>query len=115
VLKPLAGTETLARYRNQYYAGQSAVTYRRLGKGSVTYIGVHTKDGQLEKNALREVYKRAGIAVADYPQGVYVDWRDGFWVAVNYSSNPANIPLPKGAEILLGSQPLKPAEVILWK
>ena len=115
VLKPAAGTETLARYANQYYAGQSAITYRRLGKGSVTYIGVHTKDGQLEKNALREVYKRAGISAADYPQGVYVDWRDGFWVAVNYSSSPANIVLPKGSEVLMGSQPLKPADVLVWK
>src|SRR4030095_14050711 len=94
VLKPLTGTETLARYANQYYAGQSAITYRRLGKGSVTYIGVHTKDGQLEKNVLREVYKRAGIAIEAYPPGVYIDWRDGFWVAVNYSSSSANIVLP---------------------
>jgi beta-galactosidase len=64
---------------------------------------------------MREVYKRAGIATADYPQGVYVDWRDGFWVGVNYSSTPADIPLAKGSQMLLGSQPLKPAEVLIWK
>jgi beta-galactosidase len=115
VLKPAAGTETLARYGNQYYSGQAAVTYRRLGKGSVTYIGVHTRDGRLEREVLREVYKRAGIPIADYPPGVYVDWRDGFWVAVNYSSMPADISLPKSSEKLLGSQPLKPAEVLIWK
>jgi beta-galactosidase len=114
-LKPLSGTETLAQYSNQYYAGQPAVTYRRFGKGSVTYLGVHTKDGRLEREVLREVYKRAGIATADFPQGVYVDWRDGFSVAVNYSSSPVEIPLPKGSEKLLGSQPLKPAEVLIWK
>jgi beta-galactosidase len=115
VLKPQPGTESMASYSNQYYAGQSAVTYRRLGKGSVTYIGVQTKDGRLEKDVLREVYKRAGIATADYPPGVYVDWRDGFWVGVNYSSSPADIPVPKGAEIILGSARLKPADVVLWK
>ncbi len=115
VLKPMAGTETLAQYGNQYYSGQAAVTYRRLGKGSVTYIGVHTKDGRLEKEVLREVYKRTGIATANYPQGVYVDWRDGFWVGVNYSSTPAEIPLPRESVTLLGSQPLKPAEVLIWK
>jgi beta-galactosidase len=115
VLMPVSGTETLAQYSNQYYSGRAAVTYRRLGKGSVTYIGVHTKDGRLETDVLREVYKRAGIATADFPQGVYVDWRDGFWVGVNYSSTPADIPLPKGSEKLLGSQPLKPAEVLIWK
>lgn len=115
VLKPLSGTESLAEYSNQYYAGQSAVTYRRLGKGSVTYIGPHTKDGRLEKEVLREVYKRASIATEDYPAGVYVDWRDGFWVGVNYSSNAVDLTLPKNAEIVLGTARLKPAEVVLWK
>ncbi|HWW77743.1 MAG TPA: beta-galactosidase, partial [Pyrinomonadaceae bacterium] len=102
VLKPDAGTESLAQYSNQFYAGQTAVTYRKLGKGSVTYVGVQTKDGQLEREVLREVYRRAGIVTEDYPQGVYVDWRDGFWVAVNYSSRPADISVPTGAEILYG-------------
>ena len=115
VLKPAEGTESLAQYSNQFYAGQSAVTYRRAGKGSVTYIGVQTKDGRLEKEVLREVYKRAGLSTADYPAGVYVDWRDGFWVAVNYSSRPADIPVPKGAEILYGTTPLKPADVLVWR
>jgi beta-galactosidase len=115
VLKPEAGTESLAEYADQYYAGQAAVTYRRLGRGSVTYIGVHTKEGRLEKEVLRAVYSRAGIGVEDYPEGVYVDWRDGFWVAVNYSSQPVDVSVPKGAEILLGSRPLKPAEVLVWK
>jgi beta-galactosidase len=115
VLKPLAGTESLAQYANQFYAGQSAVTYRRQGKGSVTYLGVHTKDGKLEREVLRQVYKRAGIATEDYPEGVYVDWRDGFWVGVNYSSSPAQIHVPEGSEILLGNQSLKPADVLIWK
>jgi beta-galactosidase len=115
VLKPTGDTETLATYANQYYAGQSAVTTRRLGKGSVTYVGVHTRDGQLEKETLTEIYKRAGIATENYQEGVYVDWRDGFWVAVNYSSRPAQLSLPQGAQVLLGSNPLKPADVLVWK
>jgi beta-galactosidase len=115
VLKPDVGTESLAQYSNQFYAGQTAVTYRKLGKGSVTYVGVQTKDGQLEREVLREVYRRAGIMTEDYPQGVYVDWRDGFWVAVNYSSRPADIGVPAGAEILYGTRPLKPADVLVWR
>jgi beta-galactosidase len=81
----------------------------------VTYIGVHTKDGRLERDVLREVYKRAGISTEDYPSGVYVDWRDGFRVAVNYSSSAVEIGIPKGSEILIGRQPLKPAEVLVWR
>ena len=115
VLKPNEGTESLAKYSNQFYAGQTAVTYRRVGRGSVTYVGVQTKDGRLEKDVMREVYRRAGLTTEDYPRGVYVDWRDGFWVAVNYSSSPAEIGTPKGAEILYGTQPLKPADVLVWR
>jgi beta-galactosidase len=115
VLKPLVGTESLAQYANQFYAGQSAVTYRRVGKGSVTYVGVQTKDGRLEKEVLRQVCRRAGISTENYPEGVYVDWRDGFWVAVNYSSRAADIPAARGSEILMGKLPLKPAEVLIWK
>lgn len=115
VLKPMTGTESLAQYSNQYYAGQSAVTYRKLGKGSVTYVGVHSKDGRLEKEVLREVYKRAGIATENYPEGIFVEWRDGFWVGVNYSSRTVEMTLPQAAEILLGSKTLKPAEVVVWR
>ena len=115
VLKPAEGTETLAKYANQFYAGGAAATYRRAGRGSVTYIGVHTKDGRLEREVMREVYRRAGLAVADYPPGVYVEWRDGFWVAVNYSSKPADIDVPAGAEILYGARQLKPADVLVWR
>ena len=50
-----------------------------------------------------------------FEDGVYVDWRDGFWVAVNYSSRPAQLSLPPAAEILMGSNPLKPADVLVWK
>jgi beta-galactosidase len=115
VLAPHEGTETLARYADQFYAGKSAVTYRKLGRGSVTYVGVHTKDGRLEHEMLAEVYRRAGIATESYPEGVFVDWRDGFWVAVNYSSRPAEIAVPAGAEILHGSRTLEPAGVLVWK
>ena len=115
VLKPNRETESWAQYSNQFYAGQSAVTHRQLGKGSVTYIGVQTKNGQLEAETVRRVYQKANIAIEHYPAGVYVEWRDGFWVAVNYSSDPVAIPLPKSAEIIIGSQTLKPADVLIWK
>ena len=81
----------------------------------MTYVGVQTRDGRLEKEVLREVYRRAGVQTEDYPPGVYVDWRDGFWVGVNYSSQPADIRVPGGAEILSGERPLKPAGVLVWR
>ena len=117
VLNPSAGsgTEVLASYENQFYAGKAAAVTRRLGKGSVSYIGVDTKTGELEKRLLRTIYERAGVAVEDHPPGLYVEWRDGFLVAVNYSSEPVPVPVTAGAKILLGENPLRPADVLVWR
>jgi beta-galactosidase len=115
VLRPLGGTETLAVYADQFYAGKAAVTTRRLGRGTVTYIGAESIDGSLERDVLRLVYERAGARPAAYPAGVYVEWRDGFYVAVNYSSRPFVVPVEPGARIVLGTNPLRPADVLIWK
>jgi beta-galactosidase len=115
VLEPFAGTEVWATYADQYYAGKAAVVSRRLGKGSVTYIGPDTDDGALEKAVIEKVYRQAGIAVQNYPEGVMFDWRDGFWVGVNYSGKPFNVSIPAGAKLLIGDKVLQPASVIVWK
>jgi beta-galactosidase len=117
VLKPRAdgGTETLAVYADQFYAGKAAAVTRRLGRGTVTYIGVDTFDGKLEREVLRTVYAKAGVGIADYPPGVYVEWRDGFFVAVNYSSRAFTVPAAPGAEPIVGANPLPPAGVLVWR
>jgi beta-galactosidase len=115
VLKPSGGTETLAVYADQFYAGKPAVVTRKLGRGTVTYVGADTIDGTLEREAMRLVYERGGAAPASYPPGVYVEWRDGFFVAVNYSSRPFDVPVEPGARIILGTNPLRPADVLLWR
>lgn len=117
VLAPAAGagTEPLAVYADQFYAGKPAVVTRRLGRGSVTYVGVDTLDGGLEREVMRLVYDRAGAAPESYPPGVYVEWRDGFFVAVNYSSRAYDVPLPAGARVLVGRNPLSPASVLVWR
>jgi len=53
---------------------------------SISYIGVDTDDSRLEKDILRDIYTKAGATTEDYPQGVYIYYRDGFYIAVNYSS-----------------------------
>jgi len=116
VLKPLdGGTETLAVFADQFYAGKPAVVTRKHGRGTVTYIGADTIDGTLERDVLRLVYERAGVSPESYPPGFYVEWRDGFFVAVNYSSRPYAVPLGPGAKIVLGSNPVRPADVLIWR
>lgn len=107
-------TEVLATYDNQFYKGNAAVVKRKLGKGSVTYIGVDTDDSKLEKDILRNIYQSAGATTEDYPQGIYVYWRDGFNLAVNYSSIDYTMNMPETARILVGEKTLKPAGVLVW-
>ncbi len=114
VLTPAAGTETWATYANQYYAGKAAVTSRTLGKGRVVYVGVDSDDGAVEREVVRRVFRAAGIGIEDYPEGIKVEWRDGFAVAVNYASAPYDIGLPPGAKVVVGDPKLGPAGVCVW-
>ncbi len=115
ILEPNAGTEVWATYTNQYYAGKAAVIHHKLGKGTVTYAGPDTDNGALEKAILQRVYQQAKIKIDNLPEGVIIEWRDGYWVGVNYSDRVYNVPIPANAKILIGSKLLKPADVVIWK
>ena len=115
ILEPYFGVETWATYSDQFYAGKTSVTHRKVGKGSVTYIGTQTIDGKLEKEVLKKVYDAAGITTDEQPEGVMVNWRDGFWVAINYSSVKVNINIPKNAKIIFGTKELPVAGVLVWE
>lgn len=114
LLVPGKNTEVLATFGNQFYKGKAAVVKHKIGKGTVTYIGVDTDDSKLEKDILRNIYTAAGATTEDYPQGIYVYWRDGFNIAVNYTSNDYTIDIPATAKILVGEKTLKPAGVLVW-
>ncbi|MFA9392243.1 MAG: beta-galactosidase [Prolixibacteraceae bacterium] len=111
---PFSGTQSLASYDNQFYKGMTAVTNKKTMKGSVTYIGIDTDDKQLEKILLSEIYQKSGAKVQDYPKGVFVEWRDGFLVAVNYSSETYTMDLPANAKIIFGNKALTSPGVLVW-
>jgi len=115
ILEPTGNTSVWATYSNQYYQGKAAVVSRKLGKGTVTYVGPDTDDGRLEYEVVSRVYREAGIPIAAYPEGVMAEWRDGFWIAVNYGSKPYSFTLPASAKILIGTKLLPPASVLIWK
>ena len=115
ILEPNAGTETWATYSDQFYAGKASVIHRNLGKGTVTFIGADTNDGKLEKDVLKKVYETAGIGVQELPEGVMVNWRDGFFVANNYSSANVTLDIPVSAKIIVGTKEMTPAGVVVWK
>jgi beta-galactosidase len=115
ILSPDENTYVLATYTDQYYAGKAAVTTRLLGKGTITFIGVATNDGLLERQIVREIYERAGVKIEDLPKGVFMEWRDGFYVAVNYTDKEFKLTVPANADILIGRNPVQTARAIVWK
>lgn len=114
LIEPNNTENVLATYTNQFYAGKAAVVTHKIGKGTVNYIGVDTDDGQLEKDVLRKVYSQANMTIENYPEGVYVQWRDGFWVGVNYASEDYDLKLSTNAKVLIGTKILKPGGVTVW-
>jgi beta-galactosidase len=115
LLEPASGTTVLATYADQYYAGKAAAVSRPLGNGSVTYVGVDSADGSLEKDLLRSVFARAGVSAADYPSQFIVDWRDGFWIATNFTSIRQRVPLGANQRLLVGKAELDPGGVAVWQ
>jgi beta-galactosidase len=115
VLDPGPGTEVTARYSDQYYAGGAAAVTRALGRGTVTYIGVDTSDGQLEAQLIRDVFTRAGVAIDWLDENFLVDWRDGFWVATNFTDKNQIIPAPQSVKPLIGTREVPPAGVTVWR
>jgi len=115
ILEPAEGTQTIAKYADQFYAGSPAAVTRSLGRGTVTYIGVDSANGDLEYKLLGDVFTRAGVNVAAYDDGFVVDWRDGFWVATNFTEKNLPAPAPDGAKLLIGTRELPPAGVAVWQ
>ncbi|MCU4155633.1 beta-galactosidase [Carboxylicivirga sp. A043] len=106
-------SEILASYSDQFYKGDACVISKSIGKGKVWYIGIESLYGQLEKDVLKRAFDDNKVSVENYPEGVFVMYRDGFMVAVNYSSEAYE--LDYDGNYLLGEKTLKPAAVSVWK
>ncbi|MFT3737803.1 MAG: beta-galactosidase [Breznakibacter sp.] len=115
ILKPYDGTEAWATFHGDFYAGKPAVIHRKLGKGTVTYVGADSRNGLLERDVLTKLYGKLGIAVENYPEGVLVEYRNGFGVAVNYGDKPYEMSLPAKAQVLVGNKTIVTAGVLVWK
>ncbi|MBZ5594554.1 MAG: beta-galactosidase [Acidobacteriia bacterium] len=115
IIEPRPGTEMLASYADQFYKGSAAATSHRLGKGRAVYVGVDSLSGELEADLLRTVYAAGGSKPTRLPLNFMVDWRDGFWVATNFTDNDQTIPAPADAKILTGSRTIPPGGVAIWQ
>jgi len=115
ILNPRKGTESWAKYEGDFYTGRPAVISRKLGRGTVTYIGVDSQSGDLERKILSRVFKESGVPVETYPAGVIVEYRDGFGIGMNYSDKNYDMKLPSTAEIIFGVASIPQGGVLVWK
>jgi beta-galactosidase len=115
VFKPYPGTEVWATYQGDFYTGKPAILHRSYGKGSVTYVGVDTKTGEVEKEVLRKVYKLANVPVLDLPRGLLIEYRNGLGIAMNYSDQDYVFPIPSQTQVLIGENPMSPTDVLVWE
>jgi len=115
ILLPKAETKVWGTFQGDFYAGKPAVITRKLGKGTVTYVGIDSNEGLLEKEVLKKLYAQLAIPVENYPEGVSMEYRDGFGIAVNYSDKVYQLTIPVGAQILVGKKELPIAGVTVWK
>lgn len=101
-------TQVLMRYgtSNGWLDGQPAAVTRKVGKGSITYIGA-TLTGNTGKAAARWMTQEAGVVplVPDVPEGVDVAVRSGegkrVVILTNYNTAATTIALPAAMEDLL--------------
>jgi beta-galactosidase len=116
-LVPADGTEVLATYADQFYAGASAVTHRNAGAGSVTYAGVFGEQPLID--AITEfIARRIGsskLPINVLPDRIHVLQRGPYRIALNYQDKPVSAPVPAGARFIIGSTILGPADVAIWE
>jgi beta-galactosidase len=115
VLEPREGTTALATYADQYYSGGIGAVTRKLGRGTVTYVGVESQSGELEAQLMRGVFERAGVKVEQFADGFVVDWRDGFWIATNFTEKSQRAPMSRTAKLIIGNRDVPTAGVAVWE
>lgn len=115
IFTPSENTEVWGRYADDFYAGKAAVLHRKLGKGSVTYVGAQSKHFALESEVLKKVYSIAGVNVLDLTSGVILEYRDGFGILLNYSDKTFDASqIIGGGNIVIGASTLNTADVTIW-
>jgi beta-galactosidase len=113
-------TQVLMRYgkSNGWLDGQPAAITRKVGNGSITYIGAGL-DPKTMANAAAWMVKQSGIQTlpVELPKGVdlYVRSRGEHtvWILVNFAETPATIQLPAAMEDVLHGNEGKVSSVSL--
>jgi beta-galactosidase len=113
-LKPKPGTEILATYTDQFYAGTAAITRCKYKQGSVTYCGVYGPN-DLAEAVIEKVTIDAKIASSPLSPRLQILRRGPYTIALNYRDVEVAAPAPAGAKFVIGDRKLPPAGVAVWE
>jgi beta-galactosidase len=102
------GTDVLMRYgkSNGWLDGQPAVVTRKVGEGSITYVGA-SLDEEAMTRAAGWMLSESGVApvLQEVPKGVDVAVRSGegkrILILTNYNAEPETVTLPTAMEDVL--------------
>ncbi len=116
-LMPNRGTEIIATYADQFYAGAAAVTRARVEKGTVNYFGVCSEQGLVDAfvESLAKSIGRERLRGQVLPGRVQVLRRGAYRIALNYRDEIVDAPAPASAKFLVGSRKIGPADVAVWE
>lgn len=97
----LQGAAVVARYSDNLYAGQPAVTVNQVGKGAAYYVAAYLEAGLFDA-VLELAMERAGVESGPQtPKWVEVAQRGQFTFAINHSRQETQIDLP-GSKAIVG-------------
>jgi beta-galactosidase len=105
-----AETKVLMTYgkSNGWLDGQPAAITRKVGRGSITYIGAALNDGQIAA-AAKWMISMSGVQApfGELPKGIDLYERQGagkdVWILINFGDAPQTVALPEGfTDVLAG-------------
>ena len=102
-------------YSDQFYQGKPSIIQKDVGKGKITYVGVLSNGGKVEKDVIQKVMNQKGIDHLTQKDYVFTEWNSGFWVTVNYSSETIEAPVKSDDQIIFGSKKVAPGKFVVWK
>jgi beta-galactosidase len=90
--------ETVATYREKFYAGRTAISKNQFGAGMVYYVGV-MGNADLANDFLEDVARDRHLPVMQIPKGIYVSRRssdtESYIFYININREPTAICLEK--------------------
>jgi beta-galactosidase len=115
-----AQTHVVMRYgpSNGWLDGQPAVVTRKVGKGSITYVGGWLDDGLMNKLTVSWIQmSRIQPILPNVPKGVEICRRTGngksVLIIINHTTSSQSIGLPSAMKDLLSNRPTPASQITL--